>query len=180
MRLARKRRATVGFHHASIPPRMENTKPLRMNRRTGWKELRNGLALCALMAMSACHRDSPETALRAQLEEMQAAAGDHEIADFMEGVAEDFIGNDGADRAALHNLLRAQVLTRTRIGIASGPLDIEMQDGKAIVRFKVVLTANSTGRGMLPVDAQAYSITSGWREDGGEWHVYYAQWEPAL
>lgn len=151
-----------------------------MNRRTGWKELGTGLALCALMAIPACHRDSPEAALRAQLQEMQAAAGDHEIADFMDGVAEDFIGNDGADRAALHNLLRAQVLSRAQVGIASGPLDIEMQDGKATVRFKVVLTASSTGNRMLPVDAQAYSITSGWREDSGEWRVYYAQWEPAL
>jgi hypothetical protein len=132
------------------------------------------------MAILACHRDSPEAALRAQLQAMEAAAGDHEISDFMDGVAEDFIGNDGADRAALHNLLRAQVLTRTRIGIASGPLDIEMQDGKATVRFTVALSGNSTGRGMLPVNVQAYSITSGWREDGGEWRVYYAQWEPAL
>ena len=159
---------------------MENTKPLQMNRRTGLKELRTGLFLCVLMAIAACHRASPEAALRAQLQEMQTAVGDHETADFMGGVADDFIGNDGTDRAALHNLLRAQVLTRTRIGVASGPLDIEMQEGKAIVRFKVVLTGSSAGRGLLPVDAQAYSITSGWREDGGEWRVYYAQWEPAM
>lgn len=151
-----------------------------MNRRPVLKALWTGLALCAVLAMSACRGDSPEAALRARLQEMQAAVGDHQTADFMDGVAEDFTGNNGIDRAALHNLLRAQVLTRTRIGIASGPLDIEMQGDKAIVRFKVVLTGSSADRGILPVDAQAYSITSGWREDGGEWRVYYGQWKPAL
>lgn len=178
MRHAWKCVAAVGFHHASIPPRMENTKPLPMNRRTGWKGIRIGLILYALMTVSACHRDSPEMALRAQLQEMQSAASEGRVGDFMEGVTGDFTGNEGMDRAALHNLLRLQALGKSNLGVTTGPLQVRMHGDQANVRFDAIL-AGGSGR-FLPDSAQAYSITSGWRIEGGEWHVYYAQWEPVL
>lgn len=176
MRRARKRMATVGFHHASIPPRMENTKPLRMNPRTGWKGLGAGLILCVLMALSACHRDSTEAALRAQLQEMQSAAGEGRIGDFMVGITDDFVGNEGMDRAALHNLLRMQALAKSNLSVSTGLLQIQMQGNQASVRFDAIL-AGGSGR-FLPDSARTYSITSGWRIEAGEWRVYYAQWEP--
>lgn len=168
--------AAVGFHHVSIPPRMENTKPLRMNRRAVWERLLPGLVLCALMAMPACHRDTPEAALRAQLQEMQSAAGEGRMGDFMTGVTGDFVGNEGMDRAALHNLLRMQALAKSNLGVTAGPLQIQMQGDQAIVRFDAIL-AGGSGR-FLPDSVQTYSITSGWRIEAGEWRVYYAQWQP--
>lgn len=170
--------AAVGFHHASIPPRMENTKPLRMNRRTGWKGLLYGLVLCALTVVSACHRDSSEAALRAQLQKMQSAAGEGRIGDFMEGVTGDFAGNEGMDRAALHNLLRMRALAKSNLSVTTSPLQIQMQGAQANVRFDAILTGG--GGRFLPDSAQTCSITSGWRIEKGEWRVYYAQWEPML
>ena len=170
--------AAVGFHHASIPPRMENTKPLRTDRRFGSKGLLRGLFLFALMAILACHRDSPEAALHTRLQEMQSAAGEGRMGDFMEGVTDDFVGNQGIDRAALHNLLRMQVLAKSNPSVTTGPLRIHLQGDQATVRFDTILAGGNNR--FLPDSARTYSITSGWRFEGGEWRVYYAQWEPLL
>lgn len=131
-----------------------------------------------MMTIPACHRDSPEAALRAQLQEMQSAASKGGMGDFMEGATNDFVGNEGMDRAALHNLLRMQALAKSNLSVTTGPLHIQMQGDQASVRFDAIL-AGGSGR-FLPDSAQAYSITSGWRIEEGEWRVYYAQWEPAL
>lgn len=116
--------------------------------------------------------------MRAQLKEMQSAAGEGRMGDFMEGVTDDFAGNEGMDRAALHNLLRMQALSKSNVSVTTGPLQIQMQGAQANVRFDAIL-AGGSGR-FLPDSAQTYSITSGWRIEKGEWRVYYAQWEPVL
>ena len=166
----------VGFHDVSIPPRMEKAKTLALRLQAIWQLTATALLLLALAALMGCARDTPETALRAQLQRMQSAASERSASDFMEGVATDFVGNDGMDRAALHNLMRAQVLGNSTIGVTTGPVEIEQKDGEAILRFTVLLTGGS-GR-FIPDNAQTYSITSGWRIEDGEWRVYYAQWQP--
>jgi hypothetical protein len=154
---------------------MENTKILRTARRAGSKALVPGLVLYALLVVSACHRDTPEAALRTQLRDMQSAVGEGRMGDFMEGVAKDFTGNAGMDRAALHNLLRLQALGKSNMSATSGPLRIRIHDDQANVHFDVVLTG---GRGrFLPDSVRTYSIASGWRIEGGKWRVHYAQWE---
>ncbi len=132
----------------------------------------------AVFLLAACSRPDAEQRLRSQLQDMQAAAADSRISAFMEGVSDDFTGNDGADRAALHNLLRMQVLGKTSVGVVTGPFEVELRDATATVRFTAVVSGG-TGR-FLPDNAQAYSITSGWREEGGDWKVYYAEWKPQL
>ena len=109
---------------------------------------------------------------------MQAAAEARDQGAFIEAVAEDFSGNAGTDRAALHNLLRMQFLGNAKVGITTGPLQVEMQGERAKVGFTAVLTGGS-GR-FLPDAAQSYAITTGWRMEKGEWRLYYAQWEPTL
>ena len=157
---------------------MEKAKPLELKLR-GWRRL----ALAVLLGMSltllvGCNQATPEQALRTQLQEMQAAAAERRIGDFMDGVTQDFAGNGGMDRAAMHNMLRMQVLGKANIGVSTGPLDVEVQGDRATVRFSAMLTGGS-GR-FLPDSAQAYAITSGWRIEDGDWRVYYAQWEPKL
>lgn len=168
--------ATVGFHDASIPPRMEKAKRLPMIRQTRLRWPKAALILFGLAALAACRHDTPEAALRAQMEEMRTAASELRTADFMEGVAADFIGNEGMDRAALHNMLRLQMLGKAKIGATTGPLEVDMQGDRATVRFTAVLTGG--GGRFFPDSAQAYAITSGWRNEDGRWRVYYAQWKP--
>ena len=155
---------------------MENAKTLGSRLRAFRRRAQSGLLLLTLAALAACARDTPETALRSQLQRMQTAATERRAGDFMEGVAADFAGNGGMDRVALHNLMRAQVLGNSTIGATIGPVEIEEKSGKATLRFTVLLTGG--GGRFLPDSAQTYSITSGWRLEDGQWRVYYAQWEP--
>lgn len=136
-----------------------------------------GLLLLSML-LPACGREPAEKRLRDRIGTMQVAASERDARDFMDGVTSDFGGNGGMDRDALHNLLRAQMLANAGINVATGPLDVLIDGDTARVRFQVVLTG---GSGRFALDrAQAYDVDSGWREENGQWRVYYAQWEPKL
>ena len=136
------------------------------------------LAYMGILVLSACARSTPEDALRVQLQQMQQAATAREPRAFMDGVAEDFSGEAGIDRAALHNMMRMQFLANATVGATTGPVTVELHGDKATVRFNVMLTG---GRGrVVPDRVQAYAVTSGWRLQDGEWKVYVAEWEPML
>ncbi|MBN8480225.1 MAG: hypothetical protein J0L88_01405 [Xanthomonadales bacterium] len=110
---------------------------------------------------------------------MQTALEEARPGDFMRHVSEDFTGSDGGvDREALHNLLRAQVLANERIGIVTGPLEFE----RTLDRMTVSVTATFTGGNArwLPERGAVYRVTSGWRETGGQWRCFNAQWERAF
>lgn len=162
----------------SIPSRMGKAKRLALNFQTRTPPGRAFGLWLALVMLAACAADPPEAALRAQLRDMQIAASERRVGDFMKGVADDFAGNDAMDSAALHNLLRLQMLGKSKVNVVSGPLEIQLKDRIATVKFNVVLTGGS-GR-WLPDSAQSYSINSGWRLEDGEWKVYYADWRPSL
>ena len=59
------------------------------------------MLVVGLSVAVACSRTPPEQRLRGQLSAMQQALEERRAADFMDGVAEDFAGNRGMDRAAL-------------------------------------------------------------------------------
>ena len=168
----------VGFHDTSIPFRMEKAKPLALNIKTPGRLVILYCLWATLAALSACSSQPPEAALRAQLLEMQEAAGQQRIGDFMQGVADDFTGNEGMDRAALHNLLRLQVLGKTSVGINTGPVQVQVTGETATVKFDVLLVGSS--KRLLPDSARSYSVTSGWRMEDDQWRVYYAQWQSSL
>jgi hypothetical protein len=155
---------------------MENAKSTRTFPRTRrhapWAPM---LLLTLAMALPACQRTPAETRLRHRVEAMRHAVAERDARGFMQGVAADFQGNDGIDRDALHNLLRAQILANTDIGAIVGPLDVQVDGRTARVRFDAMLTG-ATG-GFVPDRAQAYRIDSGWREENGQWRAHYARWE---
>ncbi|MEG1680420.1 MAG: hypothetical protein RR326_10015, partial [Stenotrophomonas sp.] len=71
----------------------------------------------------------------------------------MDGVAEDFVGNEGLDRAGMERLLRGQLLLNAKVGVQTGPLRVEMGEGDtATVRFTVLLTGGN--QGLLPERGQ--------------------------
>jgi len=149
-----------------------------MARRFFYVTCRRVFFAALLGVLSACAKPPAEEQLRATIDQMQAAAIERRPSEFMDRVTEDFIGDDGIDRAALHNLLRAQLLRNAAVSATRGPIDIELQGERATVRFTIVLTGGSGG--LLPERAQGYAITSGWRVEDGEWKLFLAEWKPAL
>ncbi|WP_372014081.1 nuclear transport factor 2 family protein [Pseudoxanthomonas sp. 10H] len=133
-------------------------------------------ALALACALAACDRGSPEQRLRGQMAGMQQALEERRSADFMDGVAADFAGPGGIDRAALQQVVRAQVLANANVGLTLGPAQVELQGDRATVRFSALSTGGS-GR-FLPERARAWDVTSGWREEDGQWRLYYAEWRP--
>jgi hypothetical protein len=136
--------------------------------------LASGLAVAGLLA--GCTRMPPEQRLREQIAAMQHALEQRQPRTFMDGVAEDFGGNGGMDRAALQQMVRSQALVNASIGLALGPAEVELRGDRATVRFSAVATGGS-GR-FVPDRARVWNVTSGWREDDGHWRLYYAEWKP--
>lgn len=139
----------------------------------GWPRVA-GVMLFAVLA--GCAGTPDEERLRATLDTMQAAVQERRPGDFMDHVTDDFIGQGGLDRAALHNLLRAQLLRNASIGATRGPLEIRLQGERASADFSVVLTGGSGG--LMPERAQAYAVKTGWRIEDGEWKLFLAEWTP--
>lgn len=141
--------------------------------KTGFRARACGLAL--IMLLAACAGDTPEAQLRQQFDAMQAAVEAGKAGDFIEGVSPDFTGEEGLDRAALHNMIRAHTLMNARIGATTGPLDLKVEGENAEVAFNVLLTSSS-GR-FLPNQAGTYRVTTAWRREDGGWRIYHARWE---
>ncbi len=135
-------------------------------------------ACLASLLLLACARPAPETRLRERIADMAQALEARRNADFMAAVAEDFEGPGGMDRAALHNLLRAQTLLNPGIGVSTGPLEVDLHGDRATVRFTALLSGGRSR--VLPERMQAYAVTTGWRDERGEWRLYYAEWKPRL
>ena len=129
-----------------------------------------------MLAMAACTRDTPEEQLRVQLSALQQAVEEGNARDAMNAVAEDFGGPQGMDRAALHNLLRAQVLAGRRVGITTTPYRITVNGDSATVKFDAVVTASGQGQ-WLPENARGFAVSLGWRREGDAWRLHHADWQ---
>ncbi|WP_269790970.1 nuclear transport factor 2 family protein [Stenotrophomonas sp. Iso1] len=136
--------------------------------------------LCAVivLSMAACGRELPEQRLRQTIAAMQEAVEKGAPKNFMESVAEDFVGNGGLDRAGLERLLKGQLLLNPNVTVQTGPLSVEMgaDDATATVRLSVLL-AGGSGR-FVPERGDMQELVSGWREEDGQWRLYSASWKP--
>lgn len=131
--------------------------------------------LAAVLAATGCSRPPPEERLRASLAGMQQALADREPGRFMEHVAADFVGNNGVDREALQQMVRAQLLLNQRVDVVTGPAQVELRGDGATVGFSAVV-AGGSGR-LLPERGGSWQLSTGWREEDGHWRLHYARWE---
>jgi hypothetical protein len=139
-------------------------------------EILRRTALLALIVglLSTCARTPPEEAIRSRILAMEAAVERRDASAFVEGIAVDFSGGEGAyDRQALRGLLVAQFLGADRVSVVLGPPDITLHgDSRATVRVSAVVG----GGRLLPERIETLSIESGWRLEDGEWQCYAARW----
>lgn len=137
------------------------------------------LAALLLIGNFGCSRDSPEQALRLQVDALQAAIEARNASDVQAILADDFIGNDGLDRRGARQLAVATFLRHRDVAARFGPVQVEVRgQGSAIARFTVLATGGSGG--LLPDSGQVFDVETGWRDVGGEWRLLTASWKSRL
>ena len=134
------------------------------------------VALALLLA--GCARTPPEESLRRSIDRMHDAIEARDAVALADGMAPDFIGPDGMDRKAAQRLAQVVFFRNQDVGVTVGAMDIQMQPGGATVTCTAALTGGSGG--LLPTSGQVYAVTTQWRQDGEEWELVNAQWEPQL
>ena len=141
-----------------------------MLRRLAWM-----IAVGALLALDGCTRTPPEQALRNTIDQLQAAIEQRDAQALQQHLAGDFIGPDGLDHDGARRLAQLVFLRHRDVAANLGPLQIQMRERNATVRFTAVLTG---GRGaLLPETGQVYRVETGWRLEGDAWRLTSAHWQ---
>jgi hypothetical protein len=131
------------------------------------------------IVLAACSHVPDDQRIRDQIEVMQHAMESHNLHGFMEGISDDFTGNDGTvDSKQLANLLRIEILRNDQVGVTLGPIDVELQDKRAVVDVTATFTGGSGS--LIPEHAAIYAIRSGWKKDGSRWRCFNATWDQKL
>lgn len=136
------------------------------------------LLLCVALFAAGCARTAPEDALRRTVADALAAIEAREAGALADHLADDFIGPGGLDRDGARRMAALHFLRHADVGVLPGPLEVELLDGHARVRFDAVLSGG--GGGFLPDNAQAWRVDTGWRLEDGDWRMTSADWAPAL
>ena len=134
-------------------------------------------ALLACLVLLACTRETPEQAVRGRMGALQAAIEARDAGDVRALLADDFVGPGGMDRDGLRRTAALVWLRDREVGVAVGPLDIEVTGGHARVRFTA---ATRGGAGLLPDGGGVYEVDTAWRLEDGEWRLISADWNRSL
>src|SRR5690606_2569239 len=119
------------------------------------------------LGAAACARTPPEQALRETVREAVDAIESRDASALADHLAADFVGPGGLDRDGARRLAALHFLRHGDVGVLPGPLDVELQDRHARVRFNAVLSGGS-GR-LLPDSSQALQVDTRWQMADGEW-----------
>jgi hypothetical protein len=133
------------------------------------------LATCVLL--SGCARPAPEQALRETVDALQGSIEQRDASGLSDVLAGDFIGPEGMNRDGARRTALLLFRRYRDVGVNLGPLDIDMKQAHATVRFTAALTG---GAGVLPESGQMYDVETGWRREGDEWQLVSAVWRPTL
>ncbi|MGB3840120.1 MAG: hypothetical protein WA930_13555 [Rhodanobacter sp.] len=135
------------------------------------------LLWCVVM-LAACHRAPDEERIRAAITATAQAAEAGSASGVGESLSEDFDGNAGElDRRRLMAMVGLLKLRGEHVGVLLGPVSVEPRGERMVATFTVTL---SSGGRLLPDRLGVYRVTSGWREEGGDWHCYTANWERSI
>jgi len=135
------------------------------------------LLLGLLLLLPACKRTPPEQALRETISKMQEAGEKGDVDALFQPIAEDFAGSDGMDRTTFRRYVTLMRMRQKDVGASIGPIDVKLFGDRATANFTLAITG---GNGLLPDQAQAYDVETGWRLEGDEWKLISAKWKPKL
>lgn len=136
------------------------------------------LLAALLLVVAGCGKTEPEEALRAALAEVREGIEQRDAAVLRRHLAEDFVGPGGMDRDEARRTAALYLMAHQSVGVTFGPLEVELNEPHATVRFSAALTGGS-GR-LLPDTGNLYQVETGWRLEGDRWRITSARWTPAL
>jgi len=118
-----------------------------------------------------------EQQIIATLRNMETAAEEGRHLDFMENVSDDFSARQGSmGRLDFHRFMIFQINQHRRLQAQFFPIYVsETGDDTASAHFKLLVTG---GAGMLPERGQLFEVETKWVQDGGDWLLSEADWEP--
>jgi len=127
---------------------------------------------------AACSRPAPEEALRATVDEVHQAIEGRDAGALRRYLSEDFIGPHGMDRDQARRTAALYMMRHEKVLFTLGPLDLDLQESHATVRFTAALTGGSGF--LVPELGNVYKVETGWRLEGGDWKLTSARWTPVL
>jgi hypothetical protein len=143
-----------------------------------WTGMRITLLAGLLLIAAACQRTPPEEALRARMSVLESAIDARDAGALRDFLADDFIGPGGMDGTGARRLAQGLFLRYRDIGTRLGPLDVQVQEQHATVRFDAIVTGGAGS--LLPDSGQVYDVRTAWRLEGGEWVLVSAEWAPGM
>jgi hypothetical protein len=138
------------------------------------------LLFMLLAGLSACSQPlTVEQRIIATIREMEAKIEAGERRSFMEHIAEDFTGQNGAmTRDQAQALFIYQLNRHQRLHAQLFPIHVkESSDNTATATFKALVTG---GPNWLPDSGQVFDFETHWRLVDDEWYLYEANWTPGL
>ncbi len=136
------------------------------------------LVFLLMAALAGCRHTPDEEQVRKAIAATVAGAEAGKASDTVEALTDDFDGDAGQlDKRALANLVRVYALRGQSIHVLMGPTTIQPRGDRIVATFTGTLTA---GSGVLPDNAGAYQVETGWRKEDGAWRCFTATWKKAL
>ena len=135
--------------------------------------------LLTLILLASCGDDEPslEQQIIGTITEMEALAEAGERAPFMDMVAGDFQGQLGSlSKEEFRRLMIMQWNVHNRLHAQLFPIHVrDLGPGMAAADFKALITG---GRGLIPDSGELYRFKTHWLQDGKDWLLVSAEWEP--
>ena len=136
------------------------------------------LLLAAAATLAACGQPlTVEQQVIATIRQMEEKIENGERRPFMEYISEDFTGQDGRmTRDEVRALVVMQLNRHHRLHAQLFPIFVtETGEGRAEARFRALITG---GPGWFPESGQVYDFETSWRDEGGDWLLEAARWDP--
>lgn len=135
-------------------------------------------AIIVLLLLTGCgERLTVEQQVIQTIRSMEDRIESRERRAFMAHVAEDFSAQDGRmNREQVRALVVFQLNRYERLQARLFPISVmETGAGTAEAQFRALVTG---GPNWIPDSGQVYDFETGWRQEGGEWLLVSANWEP--
>jgi hypothetical protein len=139
-------------------------------------------AALALLAACASGEDTPEERVRRTLAALEAAAQAKDVGAMKEHLSATYRDTQGNDRRAVLGLATGHFIRNKSVYIFSRIAAVEiMEPGVARAEALVALagTPIADARALVDVRADLYRFDVRLRDEGGDWRVFAAAWQPA-